>query len=718
MVCQSCGSGNAETARFCGSCGTRLTASCPSCRADVPVGLRFCNACGSQIPDGDRRGRPGEAGPEAGPQSERRLVSVLFVDLEDFTGLTENLDPEDVRNLQARYFEVARSVVAHYGGTIEKFIGDAVMAVWGAPIAHEDDAERAVRAALELVAAVGKLRGAVPGRRLSARAAVCTGEAAVTLGAEGQGMVAGDLVNTSARLQAAAPSNTVLVDDTTRRVVGDPVTFEPALIEALKGKSRAVDTWRAVGLAGERPKGRAAGHSGPFIGRDAQLGELVDLYARCVAERRSRIVSVLGIAGIGKSRLLWEFERHLEALPEVLALHVGRAPAYGEGITFAPVAEMVRRRARINEGTETELARRQLKRTLDEFVPDDVDRRWIEPRLATLLDPGSHAAFERDELFAAWRRFFERVSDWAPVLLVFEDLQWADAALLDFIDHVATWSRAFPIFILTLARPELLDKRPTWGTGHHSFTAIQLEPLRDDQMGELLLGLGPDLPAPSGPADRRAGRRRAAVWRRGPADAGRPRPGAGRRAGLRDPRSGGPDADPGDAPLARVRAHRRPATGRAWPSPVRVGPGEPVPARSPGRDQPAGDGRGAGAHRGAHAPGARDPRRRASFAGSGPARVRAGSRPRRGLQHRLATRPANATCRGGGLPRGPWRRGARGGGRRAPARRPRRGADACGSARRGAPGGRRAAAGSRAGVRAARTGPGPDPPRARGRPGP
>ena len=203
---------------------------------------------------------------------------------------------------------------------------------------------------------------------------------------------------------------------------------------------------------------------------------------------------MLGIAGIGKSRLVWEFERHLEALPEALALHVGRAPSYGEGITFAPLAEMVRRRARISEGAETEVARRQLMTTLEEFVPDDVERHWIEPRLATLLDPGSHVAFERDELFAAWRRFFERVSDWAPVLLIFEDLQWADPALLDFIDHLATWSRAFPIFILTLARPELLDKRPTWGTGHHSFTAIQLEPLPDDQMAELLLGLGPELP--------------------------------------------------------------------------------------------------------------------------------------------------------------------------------------------------------------------------------
>jgi len=437
---------------------------------------------------------PGASEAELWLPSERRLVSVLFVDLEDFTALAEALDPEDVRNLQARYFEAARSIVAHYGGTVEKFIGDAVMAVWGAPAAHEDDAERAVRAALEMVAAVVTLRGAVPGRRLRARAAVGTGEAAVTPGVEGQGIVAGDLVNTAARLQAAAQSNTVLVDDTTRRMVGDAVAFEPAGLRALKGKSLAVVAWRAVGVAVERPKGRGAGHAGPFVGRQIELAELVDLYGRTVAARRSRVVSVIGIAGIGKSRLAWEFERHLDALPEALTLHVGRAPSYGEGITFAPLAEMVRRRARISEGTEAEVAKRQLARTLDELVPDRAERQWIGPRLATLLDPGPPVAFERDELFAAWRRFFESVSEWAPALLIFEDLQWADPALLDFIDHLATWSRAHPILIVTIARPELLDRRPTWGAGHRSFTAIHLEPLPDETMTELLLGLAPGLP--------------------------------------------------------------------------------------------------------------------------------------------------------------------------------------------------------------------------------
>jgi class 3 adenylate cyclase len=495
MTCSHCGSRNADTARFCGSCGSRLAVACPSCGAGVAADLRYCDACGSAMPPAGSS-EPARDRVEAEPwiPSERRLVSVLFVDLEDFTALAESLDPEDVRNLQARYFEAARSVVAHYDGMLEKFIGDAVMAVWGARVAHEDDGERAVRAGLELLAAVARLRGAVAGQPLSARGAVGTGEVAVTPGVEGQGIVAGDLVNTSARLQAAAPSNGILVDDTTRRVVGDAISFTPVGAMTLKGKSRPVTAWLAVESAERRPKGRAAGHAGPFIGRRTEFSELVELFERTVATRRSRIVSVLGIAGIGKSRLVWEFERYLDDLPEILALHIGRTPSYGEGITFAPIAEMVRRRARISEGTEIELAARQLRRTLDELVPDETERRWIEPRLATLLAPGSDASFDRDELFAAWRRFFECVSEWAPAILIFEDLQWADPALLDFIDHLSTWTRAHPLLIVTLARPELLDRCPTWGVGQHAFTAIQLEPLPDEQMVELLVGLEPDLP--------------------------------------------------------------------------------------------------------------------------------------------------------------------------------------------------------------------------------
>ena len=276
MRCASCGSANAESARFCGACGVRLTATCPHCRAEVTPGLRFCNACGGPMPK-----LPGidaaERAADASLPSERRLISVLFVDLENFTAIAESLDPEDVRSLQSRYFEVARSAVARYGGTLEKFIGDAVMAVWGAPTAHEDDGERAVRAALELVAAVAKLRGPVPCRRLTARAAIATGEAAVTIGVEGQGMVAGDLVNTAARLQGAAPPGGILVDETTHRIVGDAITFGTQGAATLKGKSSSVATWLATGLADVRGRGRAAGHSGTFVGRRAELEELIGL---------------------------------------------------------------------------------------------------------------------------------------------------------------------------------------------------------------------------------------------------------------------------------------------------------------------------------------------------------------------------------------------------------------------------------------------------------
>ena len=328
---------------------------------------------------------------------------------------------------------------------------------------------------------------------MSARAAVATGEVAVTIGATGQGMVAGDLVNMAARLQAAAPSNGVLVDDTTRRVVGDVVVFTHAADRTLKGRSRPLTIWRATALAGA-PQGREAGHAGPFVGRERELGELVELQRQTVTARRSRLVSVVGIAGIGKSRLVLELERHLDVAPDPVAFHVGRAPSYGEGITFAPLAEMVRRRAGIQEGTKAELALRQLASTLETVVPDDVERRWIEPRLATLLDAGSEMLFEREELFAAWRRFFEWVAQWAPAMLVFEVLQWADPALLDFIDHLATASRDHPILIVALARPELLERRPTWGAGHRSFTALRLEPLAPDAMGALLRGLAPHLP--------------------------------------------------------------------------------------------------------------------------------------------------------------------------------------------------------------------------------
>ncbi|MBA2266077.1 MAG: AAA family ATPase [Chloroflexi bacterium] len=496
MRCPACDGENPESARYCASCGGRLATACPHCQAVVGLGVRFCTSCGGSITADTTDGVATENGPDAEPPAERRRISVLFVDLENFTALAESLDPEELRIVQSRYFEVARSVVARYGGTIEKFIGDAVMAVWGAPLAHEDDAERAVRAALEIVDAVGRLGGAASGSNLTARAAVATGQAAVTLGAIGQGMVAGDLVNVAARLQARAPVGSVLVDTETRQMAAEAASFERAGSLSLKGRTARLAAFHATKGANTRPGRRVGSHSGPFVGRDRELRELSELFDGVARERRCRLVSVTGIAGIGKSRLAWELHEHLDGLPQDVAWHAGRAPAYGEDITFAAVAEMVRRRIRVSDNVPPELARRQLAAALGEFVRDDVERSWMEPRLAVLLGGDENETFERYELFAAWRRFFERVSDLSPAVLVFEDLQWAEPSLLEFIEHLASWTRDHPILILGLARPELMERRPAWGAGLGSFTALHLERLPDAAMRGLLTGHAPDVPDP------------------------------------------------------------------------------------------------------------------------------------------------------------------------------------------------------------------------------
>ncbi|MBW3613634.1 MAG: AAA family ATPase [Chloroflexi bacterium] len=423
MRCAVCGTEHADSARFCGACGASVVPRCPQCGEATSPGLRFCTRCGAAL-EPDRRSETVED-PE--PSAERRRVSVLFVDLEDFTTLAETLDPEEVRTVQSRYFETARSVIARFDGTLEKFIGDAVVAIWGAPLAHEDDTDRSVGAALALVHEIGRLGGAAARHRLAGRASVATGEAAISVGSVGQGMVAGDLVNVAARLQGHAPSGGVLVDEITRLLAPEAAMYEPAGELQLKGRARPVLAHHA------RPRDvPAAGrgtHGGPFVGRDQELRELVELFDGVVRDHRPRLVSISGIAGIGKSRLAWELFGALGARPAPIAWHAGRAPAYGENITFAAVAEMVRHRIGAPGDTSSELTRRQLAASLSELVRDDEERRWLEPRVAALLGEERLDAFERDELFAAWRRYFERVSEASPVVLVFEDLQWADPAL-------------------------------------------------------------------------------------------------------------------------------------------------------------------------------------------------------------------------------------------------------------------------------------------------
>ncbi|MFN2484324.1 MAG: adenylate/guanylate cyclase domain-containing protein [Candidatus Limnocylindria bacterium] len=338
----------------------------------------------------------------AAATAERRLVSILFADLVGFTALSESRDAETVREQLTRYFDAAREIVGRYGGTVEKFIGDAVMAVWGAPTAHEDDAERAVRAALDLVEAVRGL-GSRPDE-LQARAAVLTGEAAVTIGAEGQGMVAGDLVNTASRLQSAAPPGSVLVGQSTRDAASVAISFEPIGEQALKGKSVPVPAWRAVRVVARRGgAGRYEGLEPPFEGRDEELRLVKELFHATERERRPRLVTILGQAGSGKSRLIREFEKYTDGLVGAIQWHTGRSPSYGEGVTFWALGEMIRKRAGLAETDDEETTRGRIAATLADDVPDEGERRWIEPRLLELLGVGEGRSGEREEVFAAWR---------------------------------------------------------------------------------------------------------------------------------------------------------------------------------------------------------------------------------------------------------------------------------------------------------------------------
>jgi class 3 adenylate cyclase/tetratricopeptide (TPR) repeat protein len=498
MRCPSCQTENPDGAKFCNGCGAALVVVCPSCAAGNGPGARFCSQCGGQLSADALAAAPAAAPPEprAVPAAERRLVSVLFADLVGFTTLSESRDAEQVRELLSRYFDTCRRLIELYGGTVEKFIGDAVMAVWGTPTATEDDAERAVRAALDLVAAVSALGQEVGAEGLRARAGVLTGEAAVTIGAEGEGMVAGDLVNTASRVQSVAEPGSVFVGESTRRATEQGVVFEEAGSFELKGKEGLTPLWKALRVvSGVRGSLKSQGLEAPFVGRDRELRQIKDLFHTCADEGKAHLVSVTGIAGIGKSRLSWEFYKYFDGLAQTVYWHRGRCLAYGEGVTYWALADMVRMRCRIAEDEDPASALQKLQATLDEHLLDAEERRFVEPRVAQLLGLGEHESHDRQDLFAAWRLFFERLTDVYPTVLAFEDMQWADASLLDFVEYLLDWSRGLPLYVITLARPELLEKRSNWGAGQRNFTSLYLEPLSERAMEELLAGLVPGLPA-------------------------------------------------------------------------------------------------------------------------------------------------------------------------------------------------------------------------------
>ncbi|HET6876015.1 MAG TPA: adenylate/guanylate cyclase domain-containing protein [Jatrophihabitans sp.] len=447
--------------------------------------------------DGAAAGHPTHAGPSVGSIAERRVCTVLFTDLVGFTPLSESRDPEEVRELLSRYFEAARTVVGRYGGAVEKFIGDAVMAVWGTPVASEGDAERAVRAGLDIVDAVSLLGDEIGAAGLRARAGVVTGEIAVTVGLVGEG-IAGDAVNTAARVQTVAAPGEVWVDDATHRLAGAAIGFGDRGMHALKGKSEPIHLWQATRvLSGRGGSQRIDGLEAPLFGRDAELRTVKELFHATAERGAPRLVVVSGPAGVGKSRLGWEFEKYVDGLADEIWWHRGRCLSYGEGVAFWALAEIVRQRFAIAEEDPTDVAGEKLRTGLADFVPDADERAYVSVRLARLLGVPSDddaGTLGREELFAGWRLFFERLAATNPVVLLVEDGQHADAGLLDFLDHLADWARDAPIFMLVLTRPELAETRPGWGIGRNR-NVLTLDPLDAASMDAVVDALVPGMPA-------------------------------------------------------------------------------------------------------------------------------------------------------------------------------------------------------------------------------
>jgi class 3 adenylate cyclase/tetratricopeptide (TPR) repeat protein len=434
---------------------------CAQCGEDNPARARFCLACGSPL-------APSGTGREV-----RKTVTVVFSDLVGSTPLGERLDPESLREVITRYYDRAAEVLARHGGTVAKFIGDAVMAVYGIPRLHEDDALRAVRGAAELGDALAELNGeleAAWGVRLALRTGVNTGEVVVGDAVHGQEIVVGDAVNVAARLEQAAGPGEVLIGEQTWRLVRDAATVEPVAPLAVKGKGDPVGAFRLVGV---RPDslGHARHLEAPMVGRSVELGLLDTALGAAVAERACRLALVLGPAGVGKSRLVQEFLATVEGQGTVLR---GRCVEYGEGLTYWPIAEVIRQAATASGPAG-----------LRELLKGEEHAAFVAEGLAGMAGTAGQTA-SREEVPWAVRRLFEALARGRPLIVVLDDLHWAEPALLDLVEHVARFARDAPILIVGIARPELLDDRPDWGVGSPEAAVMMLEPLGEDECGRLI----------------------------------------------------------------------------------------------------------------------------------------------------------------------------------------------------------------------------------------
>ena len=447
--------------------------TCSSCGQDNPDGFRLCGMCGASLVA------------EAVAREERKVVTVVFCDLVGFTAKAEQLDPEDVRAILGPYHQRVRSELERHGGTVEKFIGDAVMALFGAPVAHEDDPERAVRAALAI-------REFAVEEGLALRVGVTSGEALVSLDAspsEGEGMASGDVVNTAARLQGAAPVNGILADETTYRATRQTIEYGEAPSVEAKGKAEPIPVWEA--LAAHSRFGVDVTHHAraQLVGRERELSVLRDAFERARHERIPQLVTLVGVPGMGKSRLVYELSQIVDADPELITWRQGRCLAYGDGVAFWALAEVVKAQAGISErDTEAEAAEK-LHSAVEDALEDSGDARWVESHLRPLVGLEVETGLggdRRSEAFAAWRRFLETLAEQRPLVLVLEDLHWADEGLLDFVDELVGWLSGVPLLVVCSARPELLERRPGWGGGKLNAATLGLSPLSQEQTALLI----------------------------------------------------------------------------------------------------------------------------------------------------------------------------------------------------------------------------------------
>jgi class 3 adenylate cyclase/tetratricopeptide (TPR) repeat protein len=450
--------------------------ACPACGTQNPEGFVFCGRCATPL-----------AGKSPSVREERKVVTALFCDLVDFTTTSESADPEDVDAMLAAYFSMAQARIETHGGIVEKFIGDAVVGIFGVPAAHEDDPERAVRAALRIVEDAEGMTS-VNEAPLRLRIGVNTGETLVRLGVvpgSGDGFITGDAINTASRIQTVAPDMGVAVGSSTFEVTKSVFDYAELPTATLKGKSVPVAVFHAKSPLARFGADVTRTHDTPFIGREVDLALLKGLFDKVVASSAPQLVTVVGEPGLGKSRLVAEFFRHIDRLPQLITWRQGRCPPYGEGITFWALGEILKAHAGILESDSPEVASTKL----DAVLPEDGERAWFRQRLLPLLGIEATSTAEREELFTAWRRFLEHIAEADPTVLVFEDLHWADPAMLDFIEHLADRAGGVPLLIVGTARPELFEKHPDYARGLRNSTPINLGPLSEQETARLVSAL-------------------------------------------------------------------------------------------------------------------------------------------------------------------------------------------------------------------------------------